>query len=200
MTGLARGRKALAAVIALAPALLLVDPIRTMIESRMITHMLLQLPLLVASGWMLARAFPARIRGLGHLDAIDAHGLLGISFASCALAFWMIPTALDLALLSEPMRWAKYISLWLAGLLLGRGRQRLNIELDMFFWGTLVWMMATVGLVYQTMPQRLCVNYLIDEQRWTGIGLVAAALLLGLTTLWRLTSLQRACDEPRRPA
>jgi hypothetical protein len=47
-------------------------------------------------------------------------------------------------------------------------------------------MLATVGLVFQSMPQRLCVNYLLDEQRWTGIGIVCAAILLGTLSLWRI--------------
>jgi hypothetical protein len=188
MTQRFRHRRAIAGLIALAPLLFFIEPIRHLIESRMVSHMLLQFPLLVASGWVLAGTSPAQSRWPRIFDTLDAHGLLGISFASCALAFWMIPTALDLALLSEPVRWAKYASLWFTGWALRRSRQRLNTELTVFFVGTLVWMMATVGLVYQTMPQRLCVSYLIDEQRWTGGGLVAAALLLGATALWRLVA------------
>jgi hypothetical protein len=188
MTQRLRHRSAVAGLIVVAPLLFFIEPIRYLVESRMATHMLLQFPLLVASGWMLAVAFPAHNRWPRSFDALDAHGLLGIGFASCVLAFWMIPTALDLAMLSEPVRWAKYASLWLTGLALHRSRERLNTELAVFFVGTLVWMMATVGLVYQTLPQRLCVSYLIDEQRWTGVGLVAAALLLGATALWRLVA------------
>jgi hypothetical protein len=183
-----RYHSAMAGLIALAPLLFFIEPIRHLIESRMAAHMLLQFPLLIASGWVLAGTCPAQSRWPRGFDSLDAHGLLGISFVSCVLAFWMIPTALDLALLSEPVRWAKYASLWFTGLALHRSRERLNTELAVFFVGTLVWMMATVGLVYQTMPQRLCVSYLIDEQRWTGIGLVAAALLLGATALWRLVA------------
>lgn len=186
-----RHQRAMAGLIALAPLLFFIEPIRHMVESRMAAHMLLQFPLLVASGWMLASAWPAQSRWPRGFDSLDAHGLLGIGFASCVLAFWMIPTALDLALLSEPVRWAKYASLWLTGLALQRSRERLNTELAVFFVGTLVWMMATVGLVYQTLPQRLCVSYLIDEQRWTGVGLVGAALLLGATALWRLVATQQ---------
>jgi hypothetical protein len=188
MTQRLRHRSAVTGLIALAPLLFFIEPIRYLVESRMAAHMLLQFPLLVASGWMLASVCPAHSRWLRGFDAIDAHGLLGIGFASCVLAFWMIPTALDLALLSEPMRWAKYASLWLTGLALRRSRERLSNELTVFLVGMLVWMMATVGLVYQTLPQRLCVSYLIDEQRWTGVGLVAAALLLGAVALWHLVA------------
>jgi Protein of unknown function (DUF1404) len=170
----------------LTSALILTPPLRHLVESQMALHMLVQFPLLVACGWLLSRLAVGVRPVWRHFDALNAHGLLGIATASCVLAVWMVPAALDLALLSEPMRWAKYASLCLAGLLLGRSYRRLNTELEVFFTGMLAWMMATVGLIYQTMPQRLCVNYLIDEQRWTGSGLVLYAGALALACLWRL--------------
>ncbi len=164
----------------LAPLLFLIDPIRQWTESRMAWHMLLQFPLLLASGACLSPVACKRTAWLRRYDGVDAHGLLGASVASCVLAYWMIPAALDLALLFEPARAAKYASLWLAGFALGRSHTRISDEVALFFVGTLVWMMATIGLFYQTLPQRLCVSYLIDEQRWTGAGLVAAAVFLGV--------------------
>ena len=165
-------------LLALAPLLFLIEPIRQWTESRMAWHMLLQFPLLLASGSCLAALANERIEWLRGYDRLDAHGLLGATLASCVLAYWMIPAALDMALLSEPARLTKYASLWFAGFALCRSHTRISDELALFFAGTLVWMMATVGLVYQTLPQRLCVSYLIDEQRWTGAGLVVAAALL----------------------
>jgi hypothetical protein len=181
---------------ALAPLLLLVAPLRNLTEGRMATHMLLEFPLLIASGWFVAGALPVACPRLERMDILDAHGLLTVCFASCALAFWMIPTAVDLALLSEPVRWAKYLSLWLTGLLLSRSRRRLSVELEVFLAGMLAWMMATAGMIYQTLPQRLCVSYLHDDQRWTGVGLVAAAMLLGGAVLWQLAAKQRNGLDP----
>jgi hypothetical protein len=166
-------------LLALAPLLFLISPLRQWTESRMAWHMLLQFPMLLASGWCLASLCSQRSEWLNSYDRIDAQGLLGATLTSCVLAFWMIPAALDMALLSESARAAKYLSLFLAGAAISRSHHRMTDELALFFVGTLVWMMATVGLVYQTLPQRLCVSYLIDEQRWTGAGLVAAASLLG---------------------
>jgi hypothetical protein len=171
------------------------------------THMVLEFPLLFASGWFVADAASPLDRWLARIDPIDVQGLLGVTFAACALTLWMIPTALDLALMSDPVRWGKYVSLWLAGLLLRRSQARLRAELSIFFIGMLAWMLATVGLVFQTMPRRLCVNYLLDEQRWTGAGLVCAAVLLGTLGLWGIVVNQsstapgdeiRALDRPWR--
>ena len=169
-------------LVALVPLLFLIDPVRQWTESRMAWHMLLQFPLLLASGTSMAALARKRTAWLRSYDRVDAHGLLGATLASCVLAYWMIPAALDMALLAEPARVAKYASLWLAGVALGRSHTRISDGLALFFVGTLVWMMATVGLVYQSLPQRLCVSYLIDEQRWTGAGLVVAAALLGVMT------------------
>lgn len=162
--------------IALAPLVFVVEPMRHMIESRMSAHMLLQFPLLIASGWTTAEVQTIeRSLWWKRFDPINAHGLLAITLGSCVLALWMIPTALDLSLLSDPVRWSKYASFWVAGLLLNRSRRQVSEELGMFFVGSLVWMLATVGLIYQSMPQRLCVSYRLDEQYWTGIGLVGIA-------------------------
>lgn len=58
-----------------------------------------------------------------------------------------------------------------------------------FFAGNMVWMLATVGLLFHDTPSRLCANYLLDDQRLTGVGLlgyavaVAAGLVLHLRRL-----------------
>ena len=170
-------------LVTLVPLLFLIDPFRQWTESRMAWHMLLQFPLLLVSGACLAALSRERAEWLRWYERIDAHGLLGATLASCVLAYWMIPAALDMALLSEPSRAAKYTSLWCAGFALGLSHPRISDEIALFFVGTLAWMMATAGLIYQTLPQRLCVSYLIDEQRRTGAGLVAAAVLLGLASV-----------------
>lgn len=189
-------RRIVVALVATLPILLFVSPIRNLFEGRMVTHMLLQFPLLFTSDWMTAGALRPGQLNVDRLQTIDPHGLLGVAFTSCTLAFWMIPSAPDLTLLSEPVRWAKYLSLWLAGLLLCLSRERLRTEVAVFLLGMLVWMMATVGLIYQTLPQRLCVSYLLDEQRWTGMGLVAYAVLLGFAAVWSQVATQRMGATP----
>jgi hypothetical protein len=96
------------------PILLLFDPLRHVLESRMLFHMMVEFPLLLAAGW----SFGKRLRR--GADAIDAHGLLGITLASAVAAFWMIPAALDASLLWMPVQVAKLATWWLAGSLLAR--------------------------------------------------------------------------------
>jgi len=156
------------------------------VESRMSLHMLLEFPVLLALGWWLGRR---RRRSWQGLARFDAQGLLGAAAASCVFAFWMIPAALDLALLSPGMAAAKYLSWIAAGALLAWGRERLSPVVAAFFLGNTAWMLATAGLLYRDAETQLCVNYLIDDQLLTGAGLLAWALALGALAAYKLKPL-----------
>jgi len=161
------------------------------IESRMVLQMLLLFPLLFASGWACSTLLGDRLPLARRFVRIDAGGVLGATFASCVSAFWMLPTALDLSLLCDPMRLCKYASWWLAGAALCRSWSRLERELIAFFGGNLSWMLATAGLLYQSTDERLCVNYLLDDQLATGRALVVAAIVLVAAAIWRVTVTSR---------
>ena len=93
----------------------------------------------------------------------------------------------------------KYASWWLAGWLLADGWRRMDAELLLFAVGNLAWMAATAGLFHLDAPARLCVNYLQDDQRHTGIGLIALAALAGALVLRRVAPSNSVVsrDEPR---
>ena len=97
----------------------------------------------------------------------------------------MLPSALDATLLWPAAAAAKIASWWLAGWWLADNWRRMDTELMLFLVGNLAWMAATAGLLYIDAPTRLCVNYLQDDQRHAGVGLVLLALLLGALALWR---------------
>jgi hypothetical protein len=175
--------------VALAPLGFVHAGLRHTVESQMALHMLVQFPLLLASGWAMGR-----LRGPRHdvVDALDAHGLLGLSVVSCVSAFWMIPAALDMSLLHGPVRAAKYTSWLIAGVLLARSWPRVAETTAVFFAGNLAWMLATAGLLYRDADSRLCVSYLAADQVWAGSGLVALAVALGALALWRIAVLSSA--------
>jgi len=156
------------------------------IESRMSLHMLLEFPVLLAIGWWLARGRPWPA-----LARFDLQGLLSATLASCVFAFWMIPAALDLALLSGGFAAAKYASWIAAGALLAWSRERLSPVVAAFFLGNAAWMLATAGLLYRDAEAQLCVNYLVDDQLLTGAGLLAWALVLGGLAALKLKPLVR---------
>ncbi len=175
------------AVIALFPMLLLVADVRHAIESRMLLHMMLEFPGLMAGGWaayqVITRAGPMSV--VRALDFINWQGWTGAWLALVVLTAWMIPSALDAALLSTPVAAIKVASWWWAGFVLAGSWRRWSPELLLFVAGNAVWMMATAGLLYLEAPLRLCASYLQDEQRHTGIALVGAALAIGVSGVRR---------------
>src|SRR5690606_34603340 len=104
--------------IAFLPLLLLWPALRHVIESRMLLHMLVEFPALLAAGWAARRMCP----GSGPMRALslacrhlDWRGWTGATLLSAVTAVWMIPTLLDLALLTPAVAAAKYCAWWLAG-------------------------------------------------------------------------------------
>jgi len=182
------------------PLLLWITPLRQLLESRILPHMLVELPLLFIAGWALARALGPRARLPA---AIDAHGLLGLTWVSAVSALWMIPSMLDLSLLDIRLQWAKYLAWLLAGIAARGSLPRAGAVVGVFFLGNIAWMLATAGLLFQEAPQRLCVSYLLDEQIVTGQGLVFFAVLIGTLAVRRLPgpiSPAKACHALPAPA
>lgn len=141
----------------------------------MALHMLVQIPAIVVAGLLAAGA----VAGTGRRAAsFDAYGLTGLSVFMLATAYWMIPRALEIALTSPAMEAAKFLSLFIAGMMLRASLSRANAILRVFFVGNLSSMMAIAGLLYQEAPQRLCNLYLYDDQLITGTGLVVLAVLI----------------------
>ncbi|WP_431261913.1 hypothetical protein ACQ859_17055 [Roseateles chitinivorans] len=149
----------------------------------MFTHMIVQLPLLVLAGLCAGRQISGPM--LSRIAAFDAFGLTSVLLVIATSFVWMIPAALDLALLSPGVDLLKHVSLWAAGFLLGTARRRLTLGIETFLLGNVGWMLATAGLLYMDATTRLCVNYLFDEQQAAGIGLMAMGVLLGLRLMVR---------------
>ncbi len=172
----------------LLPLVLLWPALRHTVESRMSLHMLGEFPLLFMAGWSASRLCLHRLRSRRWLRGqrlLDWHGWTGATLTSGVALVWMLPSALDATLLWPAAAAAKIGSWWLAGWWLADSWRRMDTELMLFLVGNLAWMAATAGLLYIDAPTRLCVNYLQDDQRHAGVGLVLLALLLGALALWR---------------
>ena len=174
-------------------------------ENAMFSHMLLQLPLIVISGWLTtgprAGCTATDTRCLQHLEQINAQGLTGLTTVLLVSAYWMVPRALELTLTHDVQELAKFGSLWLCGAILSRANRHVHPVTEIFFLGNFCAMSAIVGLLYQDQPQQLCNAYLVDDQVSTGIGLVvlsiAAAVAWAAAHFHRIDQLEcSACASP----
>jgi len=154
--------------------LLALPPIRVWFESRLIYHLLGQLPLLAVSGYLLvpaiAKRWPSRLEGF------NAEGFPGILLMVFVLLFWMLPRSLDAALTDPEMEIFKFISVpLLIGVPLAFSWPKLHIISKGFVWANLIAMLMVLGWLYLVSPVRLCNYYLQNQQEVLG----QALLLLG---------------------
>ncbi|MER1968817.1 hypothetical protein [Castellaniella sp. GW247-6E4] len=165
---------------------------RAPLTALMSTHMLVQIPLLVLTGVCAEQAWRAwrdrAPRGVSDGPrpawSYNEYGMPGLLLVSLVGACWMVPKALDDALVDWRVAAFKVLGLPLAGWILRASLRRSNTVVKLFFLGNFCWMSAIVGLIYQDQPVRLCNAYLQDDQAWTGMGLIALSIIL--PTAWLL--------------
>lgn len=168
---------ALAAMVA--PLLVvLMPPLRSTLEASMVLHMLVVFPFLVGAGGLLARTLPAVVAGW--TDRWNGSGVPGLLFAISVLSIWMIPLALDRAVESLAVDVVKSLSVLLAGTALFISLPKAGRIVQLIFVWNWVGMTVFIGVLYQSLPVRLCSTYLINDQERTGLGLVLLGAGLGL--------------------
>lgn len=174
------------------------------LESSMWRHMLLQFPLWMLAGALLAAALPPRLRRA--IASCNAHGITGLVWVGVLLSVLMVPRVLDLALRDMGVELAKCTALLLAGVLLRLSWRPAGLVLQGFFLGMLLPMMAVVGQLYIDSPLRLCNAYLLDDQERLGRWLIGLAAVFALAWLahvgWRLVRREEAAlmaAEPQAP-
>lgn len=174
------------------------------LEASMGRHMVLELPLLFACGWLFATALHRPHQLAGHGGALRVAAAASVPALLSALlisSFWMLPIALDNAVLSPRYNLMKFLSVLLAGFLAGLWWRRAGVILQGFFIVNWAWMSITAGMLYQTAPQQLCSVYLDEQQQSAGTGLVLlASLILGIWLLMAMLQLtQEESPEANTP-
>ena len=156
---------------------LALPPLRTGLETAMVGHMLVQLPLLALAGFCSALALPERWRA--RLQSYNGHGIPGILMVLFAAAFWMLPRSLDAALNDPVMEATKFVTVpALIGAPLAWSWPRLHPVAKGFVFANILSMLGVLGWLYRESPVRLCNYYLIDQQTLAGNGLLILASVL----------------------
>ncbi|MCC3355580.1 hypothetical protein [Bacillus sp. REN16] len=149
--------------------------VRLMLEASMVATMLIQIPLLVVSGYFLAKGFPKKWQTF--FLFFNGNGIAGILITLFILTYWSLPRSIDAALNDPLMEFAKYISLpFLAGLFLYYSWQLLGPISKAFIWANMISMIFVMSWLYLASPARLCNNYLVTEQQELG----KAMFILGM--------------------
>ncbi len=153
-------------------------PLKFLLASSMVIHMLVQIPALVLAGYY----FNAQNKPLNSALSLSLSCWLWILLAS---TFWMLPISLDKALTSSNWDVFKIITLLLSGMLIKPALAGPKI-LSLFFVGSSLMMLFSVGHFYQNSESRLCNSYLLVSQHSTGLGLMLLATALLLFALFKL--------------
>jgi len=167
----------------LAWLVLALPPARHILELSMITHMLVQLPLLAVIGWWLGQTLPENLKD--KLAPWNRWGATGIVLVTFTTLYWMLPRALDAAISERFFEIVKFVSIPLfIGVALNLSWPQLNTivrgVLKVEFWA----MFMRLGWLYAVLPDRLCANYLLGEQRILGRALLLLGCLWAI--LWTL--------------
>jgi len=155
---------------------------RGLLESSLINHMLVQIPLLALAGWLIGRGIFASL-----FTEWDERGIPGLLIAVFAMLFWMIPRWLDAAL-SEPF-WevVKFVTIpLLIGAPLGISWLRISSFSRAVVWTNAISMLVVIGWLYVEAPVRVCNNYLVNQQEEFGYTAMALAVVIALYWVSRL--------------
>ena len=170
---------------ALLVLVLLAPPVRRGLEATMTAQMLVQIPLLVAAGWLLSRAFPAPVPV--RVERWNHRGITGLVLATAAATFWMLPRSLDAATSHPLMVAAKYLSVpLLIGLPFAVSWPRMGFVVRGVFLVEFVATFFRLGWLYLISPIRLCNNYALNDQQRLGVYMLAIGGGLLVWLAWKL--------------
>lgn len=146
---------------------LALPPVAAAMESRLLTHVLLQLPALVLCGYLLGIALRSRAERLSF--GWNRGGFTGIAVLLPTAAIWMLPRSIDASLETAWLEAAKFVTVpLLVGLPLALSAPRLGALTAGFLKAQFVSMALFLGWIFSVSPVRLCNSYLIDDQALVG--------------------------------
>ena len=162
---------------------LALPPVANLLESIMIIHMHMQMPLLIIAGFFMAKFFLLRFPKF--FETWNQNGIPGILLFLVILVYWMIPRTMDEALTLNSVEIFKFISLpFLAGVPLRDSWRKLSVFKRNIFLIVITIMSFGLGMLYVKSPVQLCNNYLLIEQITLGWGFLTMAICLVIYLLY----------------
>lgn len=159
--------------------LLAAPPVTGALESSMVGHMLVQLPLLALAGGLVARGLAGPCGW--SVSGFNAGGIAGLITATLAAAVWMLPRSLDDALTSAAIEAAKFVTVpLLVGAPIALSWPRAGVLVRDLVWAHVIAMQLTLGWLYLVAPVRLCLGYRLDQQSLLGAALLGTAVAVAV--------------------
>lgn len=156
---------------------LILPPVINFMESIMIIHMHMQMPMLVIVGFLIAPSFQKRFPSF--FEKWNVNGVPGILLFSIIMLYWTLPRTMDEALTVNVIEIFKFISLpILAGLPLRDSWKKLSST-----WKNAIIVFFTIifigmGWLYIKSQDQLCNNYLVVDQIILGWGFLTMAICM----------------------
>jgi hypothetical protein len=169
--------KATLAIVGFIVILVLAMPgVRIVFEKHMVSHMLIQLPLLVLCGVWIAGYILERIA-----FRIELHFALPLLLIALITSmFWMLPRFLDASLDDHNYFLLKFASLpLLIGIPLTLGWRNVGPIVKSFILTNLISMLIVLSWLYIEAPVRLCNYYLINDQQ--NVGKLLIYIIAGIS-------------------
>lgn len=148
--------------------ILIIPPVISLLESVMILHMLVQMPLLIITGYLWGKPILEKYH---HFFAKwNTTGVAGILVVFIVTTYWMVPRAMDESLTIWYIELFKFMSLPFVGLLLRDSWHKLQIVGKVFVFLNYISMFGMMAWLYIDSPIQVCNNYLEIEQQALGWG------------------------------
>ncbi|MBU9710381.1 hypothetical protein [Evansella tamaricis] len=152
-------------------------PVSNLLESIMIVHMHMQMPILVVSGFIMGRFF--QIYFPVFFNKWNENGFPGILLFCIIMLYWMLPRTMDEALTVQSVQIFKFISLpFLAGIPLRDSWGKLSSNAKNIIIAVFTFVFIVMGIIYIFSPEQICNNYLIVEQITLGWGFITMAICM----------------------
>ncbi|WP_102347837.1 hypothetical protein [Bacillus sp. Marseille-P3661] len=154
---------------------LMVPPVPELMESIMIIHMHMQMPMLVIAGILMAPFFQKRFSSF--FESYNENGIPGILLFTIIMCYWALPRTMDEALTVQFVEIFKFISLpFLAGVPLRDSWGKLNNVWKNGVISFFTALFIAMGWLYIQSPAQLCNNYLVIDQIILGWGFITTSI------------------------